>query len=81
MNLEIHKNFLDKDFFLNFKKIIIDQDFPWRFREKMTEKNNNFFFTYSFFNQSSDNFVFLENRLHHLLHTGTSLVNTIRTLK
>jgi hypothetical protein len=54
MNLEIYKDFLEKEFFLNLKKLIIDQDFPWRFRSKMTQdddENGTFYFTFSFFNE------------------------------
>jgi hypothetical protein len=54
MKIEIYKNFLEKEFFLSLKKLIIDQEFPWRFRPKMTDsddKNGTFYFTFSFFNE------------------------------
>jgi hypothetical protein len=55
MKIEIYKNFLEEPFFLSLKNLITDQDFPWRFRPKMTPtldvSNDNFYFTYSFFNE------------------------------
>jgi len=54
MKLEIYKNFLEKDFFYKLKETILDLDFPWRFRPNMTptdkDKEESFYFTFSFFN-------------------------------
>ena len=52
MKIEIHKDFLDKDFFFKLKQTVEDHEFPWRFRPCLTGliPNETFYFTFSFFN-------------------------------
>jgi len=55
--VEIIKNFLDKDFFQQLKKLIIESEFSWFKRETMVTgtKNNLGFFTHSFYNNNRIN--------------------------
>ena len=48
MNYQIHKNFLDIEFFEKIKNLIMDQDFPWRRRDKLRE--GIIYFNYCFYN-------------------------------
>ena len=48
--MEIIKNFLLKENFKEIKNIILDKDFPWRIRNRMTDTDENIYFTYCFFN-------------------------------
>ena len=43
------KNFLPKENFTKLYTLITHQDFPWRIRNKMTQEDNNCYFTYSFY--------------------------------
>ena len=47
------KNFLPIDEFKKLQNLILDLDFPWRFRKSMTDKDKNIYFTYSFFNKNT----------------------------
>tara|TARA_A100001015_G_C14665167_1_gene584624 strand:+ start:196 stop:696 length:501 start_codon:yes stop_codon:yes gene_type:complete len=55
--VEINKNFLDKDFFQELKKLIIESEFSWFKRETMVigTKNNLGYFTHSFYNNHKIN--------------------------
>lgn len=58
MKVNIYKNFLDQNFFLDLKNTITNEDFPWRFRKKLTignKTNETFYFTFSFFNELNVN--------------------------
>tara|TARA_R110000796_G_scaffold3249_1_gene12695 strand:+ start:206 stop:712 length:507 start_codon:yes stop_codon:yes gene_type:complete len=70
MKVEIHKNFLEKQFFLSLKSLITDIDFPWRFRPRMTnsDSNENFYFTYSFFNELKINSTYYDNFIIPILN-------------
>ena len=46
-----YKNFLSQDFFEKLKDVIMDQDFPWRRRDHMTDDpKDKMFFTHAFYN-------------------------------
>jgi hypothetical protein len=45
-----YKNFLPKENFIQLYQLITDNDFPWRIRNRMTPDDNNFYFTYNFYN-------------------------------
>lgn len=47
-----YKNFLFIQDFKKIQNLIFHQDFPWRIRQSMTDKDNNIYFTHSFFNQN-----------------------------
>ncbi len=49
------KNFLPAEEFKELQNLILNFDFPWRIRESMTDKDNNIYFTYSFFNENKIN--------------------------
>tara|TARA_R100001509_G_C4877167_1_gene218918 strand:+ start:659 stop:1138 length:480 start_codon:yes stop_codon:yes gene_type:complete len=48
--MNVIKNFLPKDQFKEIKDIILNDDFPWRIRNSMTDTDKNIYFTYGFFN-------------------------------
>ena len=48
--MNIIKNFLPENQFKEIKDKILNNDFPWRIRNSMTDTDNNIYFTYSFFN-------------------------------
>lgn len=48
--MKIVKDFLLKNQFKEIKDKIINNDFPWRIRNSMTDTDKNIYFTYSFFN-------------------------------
>jgi len=48
--MNVIKNFLPKDQFKQIKDIILNDDFPWRIRNSMTDTDKNIYFTYGFFN-------------------------------
>ena len=50
MNYQIHKNFLDIEFFEKIKNLIMDQDFPWRRRDRMTKDDDKMYFNHCFYN-------------------------------
>jgi len=46
-----YNNFLSQDFFEKLKDVIMDQDFPWRRRDHMTDDSKDkMFFTHAFYN-------------------------------
>jgi hypothetical protein len=57
-----YKNFLPKENFIQLCQLITDKDFPWRVRNRMTPDDNNFYFTYSFYNN------FYHNSEHYFSH-------------
>jgi hypothetical protein len=48
--MNIIKNFLPENQFKEIKDKILNNDFPWRIRNSMTDTDKNIYFTYSFFN-------------------------------
>jgi hypothetical protein len=48
--MNIIKNFLSENQFKEIKNKILNNDFPWRIRNSMTDTDKNIYFTYSFFN-------------------------------
>jgi hypothetical protein len=48
--MQIIKKFLPENQFKEIKDKIINNDFPWRIRDSMTDTDKNIYFTYSFFN-------------------------------
>jgi len=48
--MKVIKNFLPQDQFKEIKDIILNDDFPWRIRNSMTDTDKNIYFTYGFFN-------------------------------
>ena len=70
MKVEIHKNFLEKQFFLSLKSLITDLDFPWRFRPRMTDSDSNeaFYFTFSFFNELKINSTYYNDFIIPILN-------------
>jgi len=50
MNYQIHKNFLAIDFFEKIKNLIMDLDFPWRRRDRMTT-GGKMYFSHAFYNK------------------------------
>jgi hypothetical protein len=48
--MNIIKNFLPENQFKEIKEKILNNDFPWRIRNSMTDTDKNIYFTYSFFN-------------------------------
>jgi hypothetical protein len=44
------KNFLPKEQFKELQNLIFDKDFPWRIRNQMTPDDDNYYFTYNFYN-------------------------------
>jgi len=54
MGFVIKENFLDKDFFNDFKKILFSDDISWYFRKHLTSFNkDNYWFNHCFFNNST----------------------------
>lgn len=53
MTIKVINNFLNEKDFNYLTSHILDSEFPWRKREKTTpeDKNNNIYFSYSFFNE------------------------------
>jgi hypothetical protein len=45
-----YKNFLPKENFTQLYELITNNDFPWRIRNKMTPDDDNYYFTYNFYN-------------------------------
>ena len=51
MKYQTHKKFLTTDFFEKIKNLVMNQDFPWRSRVRMTpDTNNTTYFTHCFYN-------------------------------
>lgn len=50
-----YKNFLPKENFTQLYQLIINNDFPWRIRNKMTPDDDNYYFTYNFYNNFYQN--------------------------
>jgi hypothetical protein len=51
MEYQIHKNFLAPDAFEKIKNLVMNQDFPWRRRDRMTDKpTDKMYFTFCFYN-------------------------------
>jgi len=53
MTIKVVNNFLNEKNFNYLTSYILDSEFPWRKRDKTTpeDKNNNIYFSYSFFNE------------------------------
>ena len=49
MKYQTYEKFLDKDFFEKIKNIVMNKDFPWRRRDRMTPTDK-MYFTYCFYN-------------------------------
>jgi hypothetical protein len=68
MNLLIeHKNFLPKKNFTQLYELITNDDFPWRIRNRMTYDDNNYYFTYSFYNNFCNNSEYYFNYIIPIL--------------
>jgi hypothetical protein len=51
MKYQTHKKFLTTDFFEKIKNLVMNQDFPWRRRDRMTtDANDKMYFTHCFYN-------------------------------
>ena len=51
MKYQTHKNFLSVDLFKKVQSLIMDQDFPWRRRDHMTDDDRDkMYFSYGFYN-------------------------------
>ena len=61
------KNFLPKENFDKLYELITYKDFPWRIRNKMTPKDNNYYFTYSFYNNLYNNSEYYFNYIMPIL--------------
>tara|TARA_R110000787_G_C13429912_1_gene445500 strand:- start:1807 stop:2286 length:480 start_codon:yes stop_codon:yes gene_type:complete len=48
--MKVIKNFLPENQFKEIKDTILNNDFPWRIRNSMTDTDKNIYFTHSFFN-------------------------------
>ena len=51
MKYQTHNKFLTTDFFEKIKNLVMNQDFPWRRRDRMTtDANDKMYFTHCFYN-------------------------------
>ena len=50
MKYQTHKNFLSVDLFKKVQSLIMDQDFPWRRRDRMTKDDDKMYFNHCFYN-------------------------------
>ncbi len=53
--MKIINNFLPIEQFKKIQNLILNLDFPWRMRERMTNEDKNIYFSYSFFNENMVN--------------------------
>jgi len=53
--MKINENFLENNNFIKLQELIFDLDFPWRIRNGTTHKDNNYYFTHSFFDKHKIN--------------------------
>jgi hypothetical protein len=61
MKYQTHKKFLTTDSFEKIKNLVMNQDFPWRRRERMTpDTNNKMYFTHCFYNNTAPRSEFYE---------------------
>ncbi len=63
-----YKNFLPKENFIQLYELITNNDFPWRIRNQMTTDDNNFYFTYNFYNNFYQNSEYYFNHIIPILN-------------
>jgi hypothetical protein len=84
LNYKIIDNFLEKDVFDNFKKIIFSsENIPWYYKYGQTNESSNSeedigFFSLCFFSNFKEDFVFLNNFLH-LIYTKLNCRSLIKS--
>ena len=44
--MKIQENFLNENIFKNLQKIIMSDDFPWYYQNKVVDVNDDFFFSH-----------------------------------
>jgi|TARA_R100001530_G_scaffold73170_1_gene51598 hypothetical protein len=68
LNYQTHKDFLAIDFFNKIKNLILDQDFPWRKRDRMTHNaNDKMYFNYCFYNYMNSQSAFYQPHIIPIL--------------
>lgn len=66
MGFIIKKNFLEKQFFNNFKNILFSEEINWFFKKNMT-KNDNYFFNHCFYKNYIPMSSFFEDFIRPIL--------------